>query len=218
MTDGHPRTIDFYFIRHAPVVKRSGHLPPHDPDITAGPFDLTALIDQLPANADWHVSPLNRTQQTAALLTPTLAPHTISLDEQVVEMDFGSWDERPVADVWQELERGPKHNWSFITPDTMPPEGESFRMQCQRISTWMDSIAEAVFANPENRDQIVITHSGVVRAVMRHVLQCDPEMTIGIPVTHFGCLKVTCMEPRRAVDAGGVWQLSALIPHTPQVL
>jgi hypothetical protein len=35
---------DFYFIRHGPVVKKDGHLPPHDAPLIDQPFDLDALV------------------------------------------------------------------------------------------------------------------------------------------------------------------------------
>lgn len=216
MVDTHPRIVEFYFIRHAPVIKRSGHLPPHDPNIADGPYQLAPLIASLPAGADWHISPLQRTRQTAALLTPELAPHSETIDAGLVEMNFGQWDDQPVAEVWQELATGPKHNWSFITPDITPPGGESFREQCDRISKWMDTVAATVFVAAETRPQIVVTHSGVLRAVIRHIMQCDAELTIGIPITHFGCLELTLMEPSRAVDAGGPWQLAGLLPYDAQ--
>ena len=214
MVDTHPRMADFYFIRHAPVVKQSGHLPPHDPDIADGPYKLDPLIALLPENADWHISPLRRTQQTAALLTPGLAPHSQNLEGRLVEMAFGKWDDQPVADVWAELANGPKHNWSFLTPEVTPPGGESYADLCVRVSEWLDYIAATLFAQPHQMPpQIVVSHSGVLRAVMRHVMQTTPEFTIGIPITHFGCLHLSLMEPDRAIDAGGAWQLNALHPH-----
>lgn len=214
MVNTHPRMTDFYFIRHAPVVKRSGHLPPHDPDIADRPYDLESLISMLPKNADWHISPLRRTQQTATLLTADLAPRSQHLDDRLVEMAFGEWDDQPVADVWAELSKGPKHNWSFLTPEVTPPGGESYADLCLRVSAWLDDIATNLFAQPHPvPPQIIISHSGVLRAVMRHVMQTSPEHTIGIPITHFGCLHLSLMEPDRATDAGGAWQLSALHPH-----
>ena len=87
----HPALTDFYFIRHAPVVKREGHLPPYDPPIKEGPFDLAPLKKRLPQNADWHVSPLLRTRQTADLLMPDLVPGSVTFDDRLVEFQRNSF-------------------------------------------------------------------------------------------------------------------------------
>ena len=65
---------DFYFIRHGPVVKKDGHLPAHDAPLIEQEFNLDALVKTLPHHADWQISPLQRAQQTAMLLTGHLAP------------------------------------------------------------------------------------------------------------------------------------------------
>ena len=75
----HPQTSSLHFIRHAPVVKRSGHVPPADPPIVDGAFNLSPLTDQLPEQAIWHVSPLQRTMQTAELLMKSRHPLRMSL-------------------------------------------------------------------------------------------------------------------------------------------
>ena len=199
----HPAITDFYFIRHAPVVKREGHLPPHDPPIREGPFDLAPLKNRLPQNADWHVSPLLRTRQTADLLMPDLAPRSVNFDDRLVEMDFGDWHEQPVAEVWAEIADGPRHNWSFIMPQTQPPGGESFSAQCKRIASWLDNRA----AQPATNPQIIITHAGVISAVLGHILGISPQQAIGVAVANFAVLQTSLMEPGRATDAGGPWQM-----------
>ncbi|MEC7496327.1 MAG: phosphoglycerate mutase family protein, partial [Pseudomonadota bacterium] len=110
----HPQTGSLYFVRHAPVVKRTGHVPPADPPIMDGPFNLAPLCKQLPENAIWHVSPLQRTVETAELMKQDLKPARVSPAAELVEMDHGSWHDRPVAEVWNEIKDGPLHNWTFL--------------------------------------------------------------------------------------------------------
>ena len=202
----HPRITEFYFVRHGPVQKRQGHLPPYDPPLIDDDFDVTGLVESLPSNADWHISPLHRTKATANLLLPHLSPASSSFDERIIEMSFGDWHDKAVADIWAGLAAEPKHNWSFIMPDTHPANGESFSEQCDRISAWLDDMAAREFDKP----QIIITHAGVIRAAMLHMMNMDPVHAIGIPIAHFGCLSATLMEPSRAIDAGGAWQFRGL--------
>ena len=199
----HPAVTDLYFIRHAPVIKREEHLPPHDPPIKDGPFDLAPLKNRLPKHADWHISPLLRTRQTADLLMPDLVPGSVIFDDRLVEMSFGDWHDQPVSDVWTEIADGPRHNWSFIMPETQPPGGESFASQCQRIDGWLNDRAALRANNP----QIIVTHAGVISAALGHILGLPPQKAIGISVKNFAVLHVNLMEPERATDAGGPWQM-----------
>lgn len=199
----HPEITEFYFIRHAPVVKRDGYLPPHDPPIKKEPFDMAPLKDRLPKDADWHISPLLRTRQTADLLMPELVPGSVVFDERLVEMNFGDWHDSPVTEVWAEIADSPRHNWSFIMPHTQPPGGESFNAQCNRIASWLDDKA----ALPATSPQIIITHAGVIIAVLSHILGISPLQAISVTVANFAVLQANLMEPSKATDAGGPWQL-----------
>ena len=129
---------DFYFIRHGPVVKKDGHLPPHDAPLIDQTFNLDALVKTLPHHADWHISPLQRAQQTASLLTGHLAPASKIIEPKLAEQHFGDWHDQPIAAIWQQLATLPKHNWSFITHDICPPHGESFDQQMLRVASWCD--------------------------------------------------------------------------------
>lgn len=202
----HPDTCEINFVRHAPVVKRHGHLPPADPPIENGDFDVEPLVSQLPAAAEWHVSPLRRARQTADLLTTRLAPASLTTAPELVEMDHGSWHDRPVADVWDQIKDGHLHNWAFLTPDRVAPQGESFAMLADRVATWMQRLETDFTATP----RVVITHAGVIRAAMAVALAAPPDHVVGIPVAHFGLLKLTLMDPTRATVAGGAWLFNEL--------
>ena len=202
----HPETSEIFFVRHAPVVKKSGHVPPADSSILDLDYRLERVAAMLPQGADWHVSPLLRTHQTAALLTPLLAPKSMTESANLAEMDLGTWAERPVAEVWEEIERGPLHNWSFVTAELEPPGGDSFATLMKRVGSWMDEAANSFTAEP----QIVIAHSGVIRAALAHALQASPDHAVGVPVPHFGILHLRLMDPARASAAGGHWLFAGL--------
>lgn len=202
----HPESCDIYFIRHAPVIKQPGHVPPADPPALSGQFDVTPLVSQLPSDAEWHVSPLRRTRQTADLLTPSLAPASLSTAPALEEMDHGSWHDQPVADVWNEIRDGPLHNWSFLTADRVAPRGESFAMLAERVTGWMRQVENNFSPTPK----VVISHAGVIRAAMAHALDAPLDQVVGVPVPHFGVLKLTLMDPARATAMGGCWLFCGL--------
>ena len=202
----HPESREIFFIRHAPVVRQAGHVPPADPPIEPRHFDVEQLVSQLPAAAAWHVSPLQRAQQTAALLAPSLAPSSLSEAPELVEMDHGAWHDRPVAEVWDQIKEGPLHNWTFLTADRVAPQGESFVMLAARVTGWMRRFEREFRTTPA----IIITHAGVIRAAMAVALGAPPDHVVGIPVPHFGMLKLTLMDPSRATAAGGAWLFNGL--------
>jgi broad specificity phosphatase PhoE len=79
-------------------------------------------------------------------------------------------------------------------------------MLAGRVRDWMKGI-EAGF-DPAPR--IVITHAGVIRAAMSVALRAPLDHVVGIPVPHFGILRLTLMEPSRADAQGGCWLFEGL--------
>lgn len=202
----HPETAEIFLVRHAPVVKRPGHVPASNPPIIEQPYRLDRITDVLPRGADWHVSPRQRTRQTAALLTPHLDPARMNEDSRLAEMEFGDWADRPVADVWDEIKDGPLHNWSFVTAGTVPPGGSSFHDLIRQVAGWMDDLATSFTPAP----RIVVTHAGVIRAAICIAMAAAPEHAVGIAVPHFGVARLRLMDPTRATAAGGSWLFARL--------
>lgn len=211
----HPDTRDLYFVRHAPVQKAEGHVPPSDPPILDLDYRLRKATALLPQGAALLVSPLRRAIQTADLLAPALAPASRHEVPDLAEMEFGDWAGQPVTEVWDEIKTGPLHNWSFLTADILPPAGESFTMLADRVADWMTSL-------PFSPDPVVIiAHSGVMRAAMAHATGMEADRVVGIPVAHFGVLHLRQMDPVRATAAGGQWLFAGLsapkvVPKSPR--
>ena len=203
---------DFYFIRHGPEVKKEGHLPPHNAPLIEREFDLDALVKTLPHNADWHISPLQRAQQTASLLTDHLAPASEITEAALAEQHFGDWHDQPIATIWQQLATLPKHNWSFITHDFCPPHGESFDQQMLRVGSWCVLQERKRFTNA----QIIMTHIGTIRAVLVHILGLSADVAQAIEIPYFGGLNASLMAKHHAADnLGGAWQIHQLGTITP---
>ncbi len=111
----------------------------------------------LPAEAGdlrWFCSPLARARQTANLLGLPAQP-----DPVVVEMDFGAWEGRRLAEIRDEDPAGVAANEARGL-DLQPPGGESPRMVQQRLAPWLKRLAS------EGIDTGVVTHKGVIRAIL----------------------------------------------------
>ncbi|MDG2490926.1 MAG: histidine phosphatase family protein [Alphaproteobacteria bacterium] len=197
----------FYFIRHGPIVKKDGHLPPYDAPLIDQEFNLDALVKTLPHHADWHISPLQRAQQTANLLTGHLAPASQVIEPALAEQHFGDWHDQPIATIWQQLATLPKHNWSFITHDICPPHGESFDQQMLRVASWCDLQERKRFTTA----QIMVAHIGTIRAVLAHILKLPAEVAQAIEIPYFGGLHASLMaKDHAAQNQGGAWQIHQL--------
>lgn len=109
-----------------------------------------------PACAGMQVwsSPLARCTQTAAQLH--LSP--VSIEARLIEMAWGQWEGRRLADLRAELGDAMAQNeargWDFMAPD-----GESPRQVWQRVRPWLAQVA----AN--GQPTLAVTHRGVMRVI-----------------------------------------------------
>ena len=102
----------------------------------------------------WHVSPLRRARETAALLgiTPVVEP-------ALIEMDWGDYERKTLAELHAEL------GDAFVANegrglDFQPPGGESPRQVQNRLRPWLQRLAAG-------KDDVgAITHKGVIRAIL----------------------------------------------------
>ena len=96
-------------------------------------------------------SPLARCVETAALLGAPQAER----EPRIVEMSWGAWEGRRLAELRAELGRAMEENeargWDF-----RPEGGESPREVLARLQGWIAGLAESTLA---------ITHRGVIRAL-----------------------------------------------------
>ena len=76
------------------------------------------------------MSPLRRTVQTAKALSKYTNCSKMILENKLVEQNFGDWSGKKISKVWEILKNNKKkHNFSFISPEVSPPNGESFEEQ-----------------------------------------------------------------------------------------
>jgi len=105
---------------------------------------------------DWLASPLRRTCETAALLG---APPELETDPRLMEMSWGQWEGRTLADLRAEF--GPMMGeWERLGLDFRAEGGESPRQVQIRVRPLLEELAAA------GRDRLLVTHKGVMRAVL----------------------------------------------------
>jgi probable phosphoglycerate mutase len=91
-----------------------------------------------------HVSPLGRTQETAARIERVL-PLTARPESRLMEVTVGSWDGMTKFEIDNEfpgmLDGSDAFDWYFRSPD-----GESFDAACARAKNWIADIHEPTIA------------------------------------------------------------------------
>ncbi len=157
---------EIVLIRHGITPWNSERRIQGQTDIPLSPEGETQVSRwRLPASLDgarWYVSPLLRTRQTASLIgveSPLLAP-------EIMEMDWGEWTGRHLADLRREHGAAMTAN-ERRGIDFQPPGGESPRMVRDRLAKWLDTLGI------DGPTVAAITHKGVIRAAISHATGWD---------------------------------------------
>ncbi len=106
----------------------------------------------------WDASPLCRCRETAEILRanhPGAPP--VSTDDRLIEMSFGSWEGRTLAEL-RAAHGAQMAAWESRGLDFRPPDGESPRDVQHRLTPWLADLAGG-------GDRLAITHKGVIRAL-----------------------------------------------------
>jgi len=109
-------------------------------------------------------SPLRRTAETAAILGVDAA-----IDPDLREVDFGRWEGLSFGEI---ARADPKlvDRWARFDLDFSFPEGENLGEFVKRTSDVADRLAA------DSEDTILaVTHGGVIRAMICHLLGLDPK-------------------------------------------
>jgi broad specificity phosphatase PhoE len=100
-------------------------------------------------------SPLRRAYDTAAILTG----RTPIVDDRLIEMDWGGWQGRRLAELRAEAPAPMAANEARGL-DFRPPEGESPREVCARLQELLAELAV------DPRPVVAVCHKGVIRAAL----------------------------------------------------
>jgi broad specificity phosphatase PhoE len=110
-------------------------------------------------------SPLRRARETAAIIA---REGDVEIDERWIELDYGTFEGTPVADV-------PEDTWRRWRADAdyAPGGGESLRSLGVRVCAACDEL----IADAGGRDVIVVTHVSPVKAATAWALDIGDEAT-----------------------------------------
>lgn len=164
--------MTLWFIRHTRVSAIEGLCYGRTDVPLAETFhaEARAVRDCLPPSP-WRVlsSPAPRCRQLATSLA-----NYVELDHRLLELDFGDWENRR----WLDLPRDETDFWlaDFVT--RRPPGGESFADLAARARAFVDDVHQRF----PNESLLIVTHAGVIRALLAAQLNQSLHDAFSIPV------------------------------------
>lgn len=154
--------MNLHLIRHTSLNVPSGICyGQSDVDVSAG-FEIEAqLLSQKLQAVSFdavYASPLKR----CARLAEALDIAEIRYDERLKELHFGDWE----MQAWGDIPREVFDIWAHDYANLAPPNGETFSALHQRCVSFLDEVS----AHSQGKNIAVVTHGGVIRAMLAHVL------------------------------------------------
>lgn len=147
--------MKLWLVRHArPLVAAGVCYGRCDVPADAAHTDSVAhdLARQLPPSLPVRSSPLQRCAQLALRLAALRPDLTLTWDERLRELDFGTWEGR----AWDDIAREEIDAWQRDFADHAPGAGEPVRGFMARVGQAYDA---------HRGEAVWITHAGVIRAV-----------------------------------------------------
>lgn len=129
----------------------------------------------IPDPAGWRMvaSPLGRARQTAGIICEAMGGRlTPSLDPRVAEASMGSWDGLSL----EELEAKRPDDVPYPERYFQSPDGESFEVIWNRLSSWLDAVAE--------EEKVILVSHGLAGRFLRSIygnLPREDLLTLPVP-------------------------------------
>jgi alpha-ribazole phosphatase len=146
-----------------------------------------AVAAALPGVTRVIASPLQRAQQTAAAFGVP-----VETDDRWIELDYGAWDEHPMADV-------PAAAWDRWRADVgyRPPSGETLLELGARVRP----ACEALAAVAGEQDVVVVTHVSPLKAAVAWALGAGDELAWRLFVAPASISRISLRDGRAIVTS-----------------
>ena len=197
----------FWLIRHAVVPNLEKKIyGATDPACdTSNRALMEGAARQLPRDAVWVTSHLQRTRQTADALLETgeLRPVLRLEEADLGEQNFGDLQGK----TWEELEREPDFNTSDywrIPGEVVPPGGESFAQVKARAS----AVYQRLIEDNTGKDIVCVIHGGTIRAALGLAMDLSPNKSLNFTIDNVSLTKISHFQINGSPE--GVWRVDGL--------
>lgn len=114
-----------------------------------------------------YASPLQRCHKLAHALCADqslgFSTADVQIDERLKEIHFGDWE----MNTWDAIPRDVFDSWANDYANLAPPNGETFTQLHLRAKGFIDDVS----SHSCGKNILVITHGGLIRALIAEVLQ-----------------------------------------------
>ena len=160
--------MDIYLIRHTKTDTHKGLCYGQTDVALADSFleetrQLQQKLPELKSNTLVFSSPLTRCVTLAEKLSDN-----VSTDARLLELDFGDWESKRFDDIDVAI----LQQWTDNFVHVAPPNGESFIDLCRRAGSFWQDVVHSMHPAPDRI--LIITHAGVIRALLAHILKLPP--------------------------------------------
>jgi len=125
-------------------------------------------------------SPLTRCKRLAQRICERF-PMLLATDERLQEMNFGAWE----GNDWNALPADEVTTWMNDFVHTAPPNGESFQDLANRaVAAFNDLTRRASPPTSANTTLVLVTHAGVIRALLAHVLEIPLRKAFALTIDY----------------------------------
>ena len=125
-------------------------------------------------------SPLARCRETADAIA-SLSGATVAIDDRFIELNYGDWEGRPVAEVTGD-------EWTRWRADIEfePPGGESLAALGTRVRRGLDDLVERAIVD----DVVVVTHVSPMKAAEAWALGVGDEVSWRMFVSNASIIRI----------------------------
>lgn len=103
-------------------------------------------------------------------------------DRRLMELHFGTWEMRP----WRDIPRAELDVWAEAYVDRAPSGGETFGALQRRVTDFL----QMLHASHVGQSLLVVTHAGVIRALLADALQMPLTETFDFQLTYGGVTRL----------------------------
>jgi len=179
--------MNLHLIRHTSLNIPSGVCyGQSDVDVSASfEAECSALISKLDGIQfdAVYASPLQRCTKLARALNLG----EMQVDDRLKELHFGDWEMQP----WDSIPREMFDVWAHDYAHLSPPNGESFTQLYDRSKLFTEEVSNRL----RGKNVAVVTHGGVIRAMLADALNMPLKGLFRLVIDHGSVTQITLSDP-----------------------